>query len=463
MLKRFAAFMGMKELEARDPAEVRMVFLMLIMFVFLNADVMLLTPSLKLVMAEFHKNEAEVGLISSIFIVLGAVVALGWGFLTDRYPRKGLAFFTIIIGEIPCLLTGYARSYHELLWIRALTGIGIGGIVPLIYSMIGDLVTDRERATAAAWLGLAEGLGIAIGMLLAGNLAESSWTFLGASGWRLPFVLAALPNFVLAPIFWFTCKEPPRGGGERAIQKELDQGLEYTRRIKLNDYRVIFSNRTNLHFILQGISGTVGWGMILFWMPTFFVMAKHVSIAVATNLLALPIGAGMILGGFVGGIVGDRLHAKNQRYMPLLCGYTTLAGLAFFLVMMHYPMPDQPKIVDVMGPLLTGIIAGVLITVTSSNIRAIVLNVNPPENRGAMMSIFTLTDSIGKGIGPYLGGLMIVATGYILTMDLATLCWIPCALIFLFWMTPQYPKDAAALEQLMAERAREMETGKHSS
>jgi len=459
MLKQFARRMGMQELETRPAAEVRMVFLMLGMFVFLNADIMLLTPSVKLVMAEFHKNEAEVGLISSIFIVLGAVVALGWGYLTDRYPRKGLAFWTIIFGELPCLLTGYVHSYNQLLVVRALTGIGVGGIVPLIYSMIGDLVTQRERATAAAWIGLAEGLGMGIGTVLAGNLAESSFSFLGASGWRLPFVLAALPNFLLAPIFWFACQEPARGGGEKAIQKELNQGLKYTHRIKLSDYRLIFRNRTNLYFFYQSIPGTIGWGVLLFWMVTFYTMDKHVSIAMATNLFLL-VGVGMILGGFFGGIIGDRLHRRSKKYMPLLCGYTTLAGLVLFLAMIHYPVPDHPTAFDLAGPLLIGVIGGFFITVTSSNIRAIVLNVNPPENRGAMMSLFTLTDSIGKGVGPYLGGLLIVASGYILTMDLATLCWIPCALIFLFLLTPQYPRDAAGLDQLMAERAREMEKGR---
>jgi len=76
-----------------------------------------------------------------------------------------------------------------------------------------------------------------------------------------------------------------------------------------------------------------------------------------------------------------------------------------------------------------------------------------------MMSVFTLTDSIGRGVGPLLGGLMITAWGYLATINLATLCWLPCALVWLVLITPQYPKDAERLEKLMAERAREMEDG----
>jgi len=456
MLIRIAMWMGLKELKGRDPSEVRTVFLLLFMSVFLTADTMLIAPNVKLMMVEFNRGEAAIGLISSIFIFFGAIIALLWGYFADRYQRKYFVVATIVLGEVPCLLTGYVRTYEELLAVRVLTGLGIGGMMPLIFSMVGDLVSDRERSTAAAWIGLAEGVGMAAGMLVAGNLGESSFTFLGASGWRLPFVLAALPNFALAPVFWLTCSEPARGAGEKSIRKELDIGLEYTRRIKLSDYIIIFKNRTNLYFFLQSIPGTVGWGVLPYWVITFYAKDKDVPISMATNLSIL-IGLGMILGGFVGGIVGNRLHKRNRKYLPLLCGVTTLMAVVFFFIMIHYPLPGSPTAADMAGPLAVGVIGGFFVTITSSNIRAIVLNVNPPENRGAMMSLFTLTDSLGKGAGPYIGGLMIGAWGYMWTMDIATLCWVPCALVILLLMTPQYPRDAERLDNIMRDRAVEME------
>ncbi len=456
MLILLAKLMGMKDLEGRDPAEVRSLFLMLAMAIFLTADTMLIAPNVKLIMEEFGRSEAEVGLISSIFIVLGAAIALIWGYFTDRYDRKNLVVLTIVLGEIPCLLTGYVETYNQLLLVRSLTGLGIGGMMPLIYSMIGDLVSDRERSTAAAWIGLAEGIGIVIGMLMAGNLGGSAMEFLGSSGWRLPFVLAALPNFFLVPLFWISCKEPVRGAGEKSIKKELEQGMQYFRRISLSDYKSILANRTNIYFFIQGIPGTVGWGVLPYWIITFYAVEKHVEIAMATNLSML-IGAGMLIGGFSGGISGNWLHRKKKEYLPLYCGATTLIGMAFFFVMVHYPLPANPAAADMAGPLLIGVIAGFFITITSSNVRAIVLNVNPPENRGAMMSIFALTDSIGKGAGPVLGGVLIGIVGYTSTMDIATICWLPCALVFIFLMAPRYPKDVAKLANLMDVRAQEME------
>lgn len=456
MLIRLAKMMGMKGLVERDPAEVRTVFFLLFMYTFLIADTMLLFPSVKPIMDEFGRNEADVGLISSIFIFLGAGVAIPWGYLADRYPRKTLVAFTVLIGEIPCLLTGYVKSYDQLLWVRSLTGLGIGGILPLIYSMVGDLVSEKERSTASAWTGLAEGVGTAAGMFLAGNLANTSVRLLGATGWRLPFVIVALPNFLLVPIFWLTCREPTRGAGEQSIKEKIERGREYQRRIRPSDYINIFKNRTNLHAFLQGIPGTIGWGVLPAWVITYYNVEKGVSISMATNLMLL-VGIGMIFGGLFGGFWGDRLHRRSKKYLPMFCGITTLVGIAFFYIMFHYPVPRPAGAAQMIIPLIIGILAGVFITMTSSNIRAIVLNVNPPENRGAMMSLFSVTDSIGRGVGPYLGGVMIGVFGYVLTMDIATFFWIPCALVFLLLMMPRYPKDAARLEKLMEERAAEME------
>jgi len=455
MLIRLAQLMGMKDMDKQDPAEMRTLFIMLIMSVFLTADTMLISPNVKLIMEEFGKSEAEVGLISSIFIFFGAAITLVWGYFTDRYNRKILVALIIVLGEIPCLLTGYVDSYEQLLIVRSLTGLGIGGMMPLIFSMIGDLVSDKERSTAAAWIGLAEGLGLISGVLLAGNLGGSDIEFLGSTGWRLSFVIAALPNFLLVPIFLITCKEPLRGGGESAIKKELDRGHSYLRRIKPADYITIFKKRTNLYFFLQSIPGTIGWGVLPYWLITYYAVEKGVKIADATNLSIL-VGLGMIVGGFFGGMSGNWLHRKKKSYLPIYCGITTILGMGMFYVMIHYPMVSDPTISDMIGPMVTGSIAGFFITITSSNIRAIVLNVNPPENRGAMMSLFTLTDSIGKGIGPVFGGVLIGVMGYTRMMDFAAACWLPCALVLIFLMAPVYPKEVKALTQLMENRADDM-------
>jgi len=89
--------------------------------------------------------------------------------------------FAILLGEIPCLLTAFAQNYTQLLILRILTGIGIGEQVPVVFSIIGDLFTEKQRARAQAWYDAIIAVGVIVGMVVAGFLAP-------IYGWRLPLL-----------------------------------------------------------------------------------------------------------------------------------------------------------------------------------------------------------------------------------------------------------------------------------
>jgi MFS family permease len=179
--------------------ELYAVILLAIISFFLFADQNLMAPNLTQIGNEFGftPEERDVklgGNISLIFWVLGGMITLGIGYFADLISRKKLFIWVIILGEIPCLLTGFAQNYDQLFWLRALTGIAIGGALPLTYSFIGDYFSNKNRAAAAGYIGLAQGLGIAIGQLLAGAVGPTM-------GWRIPFIIVAIPNFFLILLF----------------------------------------------------------------------------------------------------------------------------------------------------------------------------------------------------------------------------------------------------------------------
>ena len=97
---------------------------------------------------------------------------------------------------------------------RALTGLGIGGSFPLMYSLIGDYYPKERRGSANAVLGLASGLGIAVGQLLAGMLGPGQ-------GWRLPFLCIAVPGMLLNFVFLAVATEPKRGAHEELVRSTI--------------------------------------------------------------------------------------------------------------------------------------------------------------------------------------------------------------------------------------------------
>lgn len=76
-------------------------------------------------------------------------------------------------GEGPCLATYFVRHYWQLLVLRVLTGISVGGTLPLIYSLVGDLFDVKKRAPVAAAIQVATGIGLAAGQAISGFVGET--------------------------------------------------------------------------------------------------------------------------------------------------------------------------------------------------------------------------------------------------------------------------------------------------
>ena len=163
---------------------------------FLYADQNLLSPNLSAVAEEFGLDDREKdlylgGYLQLAFFIVGAPASLLIGWLADKTPRVRLLAVVVAIGEGPCLGTYWVETYWQLFAARALTGVAVGGCLPLLFSICGDLFPANERAYVATFLTVATGAGIALGQIMAGTVGP-------AFGWRLPFVLAAAPAIALA-------------------------------------------------------------------------------------------------------------------------------------------------------------------------------------------------------------------------------------------------------------------------
>ena len=225
-------------------------FLMLFMMVFLNADQMVMSPNIGEIEAEFGITKADIGLIQGSFTIVGALISLAWGFMADKYNRKLLLLLSVLVGEIPCFLSAFVQTFPQLFITRALTGIGVGALFPVVFSFAGDTFKESQRAKVNAFLSTAISLGAIVGMVIAG--------FTGSTlGWRAPFIIVSLPNIFLVLAFYFLADEPRRGAAEVAVGDLIDQGYVYRSRARLSDYLNLFRVKTNLVLFVQGILGTI--------------------------------------------------------------------------------------------------------------------------------------------------------------------------------------------------------------
>lgn len=423
--------------------------LLVLMSVFLFADQRIMSAILPELAAEYGANVRLLGFIGSAFTLVGAFVSIVFGYFTDLVSRKKLLILTVFVGEIPCLLTGlpfFTQTIGSFTVLRILTGIGIGGIYPISFSLISDYFREEHRASASAWLGVAWAVGMMGGPAIAGYLT-------GTYGWRIAFIIAAAPNFPLVLFFALYARDPQRGRSEEALQKLIQEGAAYEQRIKLRDFRLIFSNRTNLWTFFQGIPGTIPWGILSYWLIVFFEQERGFSKEEATTVF-LMLGLGATIGAVIFAVIGERLYRKDPRLLPVLCGAGVLIGILPVVPILNWQLTD-PTAGQLMWFYAGAFVGGFLVSVPSANVKAILMNVNRPEHRGSVFAVFNITDNLGQGFGPAIGG-MLVSVSYIFTMNFAVFWWIPCGLIF-FMVARYIIGDRKALQELMARRAEEMQ------
>ncbi|MEH1125797.1 MFS transporter [Micromonospora sp. CPCC 206061] len=97
------------------------------------------------------------------------------GVLGDRYGRKRFLAIGLALFGLASALSAYAQDPAQLIWARALMGLGGAAIMPVTLSIISNVFDPRERGRAIAiWSG-SVGLAIAIGPILGGILLEHFW------------------------------------------------------------------------------------------------------------------------------------------------------------------------------------------------------------------------------------------------------------------------------------------------
>ena len=103
--------------------------LLFVMSMLLFADQMIMSAILPELSREYGASETTLGLIGSAFTLVGAFVSIVFGYLTDKVSRKALLVFVVLLGEVPCIMTGipfFTGSIESLTVLRILTGLGLG-------------------------------------------------------------------------------------------------------------------------------------------------------------------------------------------------------------------------------------------------------------------------------------------------------------------------------------------------
>jgi MFS family permease len=155
-----------------------------------------------------HFSNADVGLVSSAYLVgaVGGAILFGW--LTDRLGRKKLFFVTLAVYALATAATAASWNVESFAFFRLLTGAGIGGEYTAINSAIQELIPARYRGRTDLLINGSFWLGAALGAV--GSIVLLDPAVLGPElGWRAGFMIGAVVSlFIFVMRLWIP--ESPR-------------------------------------------------------------------------------------------------------------------------------------------------------------------------------------------------------------------------------------------------------------
>ncbi|WP_454878137.1 MDR family MFS transporter [Serratia inhibens] len=400
---------------------IRLLFSALLLVMLLAAlDQTIVSTALPTIVGEFGGLE-NLSWVVTAYLLASTIVVPLYGKFGDLFGRKIVLQIAIVVFLLGSVLCGLAQNMTQLILMRALQGLGGGGLLVVTMAVVGDVIPPADRGRYQGLFGGVFGLATVIGPLIGGLLVQHfswRWIFyinLPLGGFALSVIGAVFQSRVsrvkhqidylgaaylasaLTCIILFTSQ----GGTVMAWSDGqlwciLAFGLVslggfiYEERLASEPIIPLglFRNRT---FILCSLIGFI-IGMSLFGSVTFLPLYLQVvkdSTPSQAGMQLLPLMGGIMISSIVSG----RLISKRGKYriFPIIGTLCALAGMILLGTLTNStPVHQLYLYISLLG-LGLGMVMQVMILAAQNSVE--------PQHMGVATSSATLFRSIGGSIG----------------------------------------------------------------
>jgi MFS transporter len=326
--------------------------------------------SMQLDISELQTAE-NFGRLMAVFLWIYGLMSPFAGAIADRVNRKWLIVISLFVWSAVTYGMGYANTFTEIYWLRALMGVSEALYIPAGLSLIADWHSDKTRSLAVGIHMTGLYTGQAIGGF--GATVAASYT------WHTAFHWFGLIGIAYALLLVLCLRENPN---HNVVKPNVE------------------TNKVEKESILKGFSAlfsTVAFWIILFyfaapslpgwaiknWLPTLFSENLNLPMAEAGPMSTITIALSSFCGVVVGGILSDRWVQRNIRgriYISAIGLGLTIPAL-FLLGFGH----------NTIGVISAGMLFGIGFGIFDANNMPILCQFVSPKYRATAYGIMNMT------------------------------------------------------------------------
>ncbi|MBO0387932.1 MFS transporter [Staphylococcus simulans] len=341
----------------------------------------ILNPIMGNIKAEFTLDNAQLGLIMSLFFIGYTVTQIPSGIMGDKIGRKKILVPSFLVFGIFMVITGLMPSYFLFVIAWVIVGLAQGMFYGPQYALSSEAIPEKNITLGSALINSGMAFGTSIGYFI----SSISVSEMGMS-WRIPFYIMAVPILIIAFLMYRIIKERPR--------KQVQQD-ENIAPFKMSS---LFKNRNLILAYIIIFCSIYGFFMIITWLPYYLESERGINGAQVAFVASLVPWAA-IPGSLFFSWLSDKLGRRKPVLMIMLpLAFIFTASIVFFdnLVILYIALIGY----GIVGKISTN---PVLIAVVADNA--------PKSALGTSFSVYNFIGMTASILAPYITGFLTDLTG----------------------------------------------------
>lgn len=371
-------------------------------------DRIMLTTMRSSVIDAIPMTEAQFGLLTSAFLWTYAALSPLTGFLADRFSRSRVIVASLLLWSLLTWLTGHAKTFEQLLVVRALMGMSEAAYIPAAMALIADYHRGGTRSLANAIHLTGIGVGSGLGGL-GGWMAERH-------GWSYAFHFFGLLGIGYSMVLIFTLRAAPRDAPTEEAPAPTRLGEALGSLFACGSYYLLLA--------YWGFFAVGGWAL-MGWMPTYLKEQFNLSQGVAGFSATGYLQVASMIGLLIGGIWADRWARRYQRgrlFVAMIGTGVAAPGILLAASTPHFEVA------------IAGLIAfGIARAWADANTMPILCMVADPRYRATGYGLMNLVACAVGGVTIYAGGALRDAQIDVSRVfQFGAVCFALCSLLLFF-------------------------------